>query len=55
LWAWLCVGLARLSAGKRYRAASARRAGMGAFTRIMISEARNARASPTLMLSFEEG
>jgi hypothetical protein len=40
--------VARLLAGKRYRAASARKAGMGAFKRIMISEARNARALSTL-------
>ena len=38
LWTRWCVGLAGLSTGKRYRAASARRAGIGAFKRIMISE-----------------
>lgn len=44
LWARRCVDLARSVAGRRNRAASARRAGIGAFKRIVISEARNARA-----------
>jgi hypothetical protein len=35
-------------AGKKNRAASARMAIMGAFERIMISEARNARALSTI-------
>jgi hypothetical protein len=48
LWTRWCVDLARQSTGKKYRTASARRAGMGAFKRIMISEARNARAFSTL-------
>ena len=48
LWTGWCVDLATLVAGKKYTAASARRAGMGAFERIMISEARNARAFSTL-------
>ena len=34
LCTWRCVGLARLTTGNRYRLAIARRAGMGAFTRI---------------------
>jgi hypothetical protein len=36
LWAWRCAGFAGLSTGKKYRTASARRAGMGAFKRIKI-------------------
>jgi hypothetical protein len=36
--------------GRKDRTASARRAVMGAFKRIMISEARNARASFTLRI-----
>ena len=44
-----CVDLATLLAGKKHKTASARRAGMGAFKRIVISEARNARAFSTLM------
>ena len=50
---WWCVGLARLLTGRKDRAVSARRAGMGAFKRIMISEARNARASFTLKIDEE--
>jgi hypothetical protein len=34
--------------GEKHTTASARMAGMGAFKRIMISEARNARAFSTL-------
>ena len=55
LWTGRCVGLAWLSTGKKYRAASAKRAEMGAFERIMILEARSARASPTLTSGRQEG
>jgi hypothetical protein len=55
LWTGWCVDLAKLLAGKKYRAASARMAGMGAFERIMISEARNARAFSTLIVGSPEG
>ena len=51
LWAWRCAGLARPKADDTDRTASAAmaaRAGMEAFKRISISEARNARAPPTL-------
>ena len=50
---WWCVGLARLLAGRKDMAASAKRAGIGAFERIMILEARNARASFTLKIDEE--
>jgi hypothetical protein len=44
-----------LVAGKKNAAASAMRAVMGAFERIMISEARNARAFSTLTVGALEG
>jgi hypothetical protein len=50
-----CVDLATLLAGKKHMAASARRAVMGAIERIMISEARNARAFSTLKVGTPEG
>jgi hypothetical protein len=46
--------MARLQTGDKDKAASARRAGMGAFERIMISEARNARAISTLETDASE-
>jgi hypothetical protein len=50
-----CVDFATLLAGKKYTAASARKAEMGAFERIMISEARNARAFSTLTVGSLQG
>jgi hypothetical protein len=50
-----CVDFARLVAGKKNAAASARKIVMRAFERIMISEARNARAFSTLTVGALEG